>query len=144
MLTVAVQPIVTQYIFLYGTLLPGHAPAQIASAVGRLRRVGRGTVQGILYDLGRYPGAVLGKTGSLIQGEVFELPDDPEILHRLDAFEGFDPDRPESSEFVRREWPVILSGGKKIICWVYAYNRDPGAAPRIADGDFSKSRKSRA
>jgi gamma-glutamylcyclotransferase (GGCT)/AIG2-like uncharacterized protein YtfP len=133
-----------EYVFFYGTLLPRHAPPVIASTVRRLRRVGRGSVQGCLYDLGRYPGAVLSKTGPLIQGEVFELPDDPEILRRLDAFEGFDPAQLESSEFVRREWPVALQGGKRIDCWVYSYNRHPGAAPRIADGDFSKSRKSRA
>ena len=135
-----------QYLFVYGTLLPGQAPAAMARIVRRLRRVGRGSVGGHLYDLGRYPGAILGKpsagkTSALVHGQVFELPDDPEILRRLDQYEGFDRDRPQGSEFVRCERPVVLQGGKRTTCWVYAYNRFPGRAPRIAGGDFSQSRR---
>lgn len=132
----------TQYIFLYGTLLPSHAPAQIAPTVSRLRSVGRGQSQGWLYDLGRYPGAVFRKEGPPIHGEVFELPDDPEALRQLDAYEEFDPQLPDSSEFVRQDWPVMMEDGRKITCWVYVYNRDPGAAPRIVGGDFAKLRSS--
>ena len=46
-------------LFAYGTLRPGHAPDEIAPAVEKLRRVGEGFVTGVLYDLGNYPGAVL-------------------------------------------------------------------------------------
>ena len=133
----------TQYIFLYGTLLPDHAPAQIAPAVARLRSVGRGQVQGWLYDLGSYPGAVLRKAGPPIYGEVFELPDDPEILRRMDAYEEFDPERRQSTEFVRQQCPVAMQDGRKIRCWVYVYNRDPGAAPRIVGGAFAVWRRSK-
>ena len=86
---------------------------------------------------------MLSGAGPPIYGEVFELPDDPEVLRQLDAYEGFDPERPRSSEFVRQEWLVVVQSGRKIKCWVYAYNRYPGPAPIIVDGDFSKSRKSR-
>ncbi|HEY1262905.1 MAG TPA: gamma-glutamylcyclotransferase family protein, partial [Terriglobales bacterium] len=72
-----------RYLFIYGTLSPRHAPAEISGAVRRLRRVGKGSVQGKLYDLGEYPGAVLSKSGNAISGEVFALPEDGELLSSL-------------------------------------------------------------
>lgn len=133
-----------KYLFTYGTLLPRKAPAEIAPAVRRLRRVGRGFVHGHLYDLGEYPGAVLRKTGPLILGQVFELPDDPDVLSKLDEYEGFDPAHPQGSLFVRKKWPVTFEGKKrKVTCWVYIYNRHPGTAPSIVGGDFSRARNHR-
>jgi len=133
-----------KYLFTYGTLLPGKAPPEIAATVRRLRRSGRGFVHGHLYDLGEYPGAVLSKTGPVIVGQIFELPDDPEVLSKLDEYEGFDPAHPQGSLFVRERWPVTLIGGKKKVnCWIYIYNRHPGTAPSISSGDFFKSRNHR-
>ena len=133
-----------QYLFFYGTLLPDHAPVEISSTVRRLRKVGPGFVRGRVYDLGEYPGAVLSKTGPPIPGQIFELPEDPDVLARLDRYEEFDPASPQASLFVRTKWPVTLQDGKKkVICWVYAYNRQPGAAPMVAASDFPKLRNHR-
>ena len=132
-----------RYLFSYGTLIPHHAPAEVASTVKLLRRVGRGSVRGRLYDLGDYPGAVLSRTGPVIAGQVFELPEDPDVLRRLDEYEGFDPSHPQGSLFVRMKWPVTLRNGKKMSCWVYAYNRRPNRARTITGGDYSKQRKQR-
>ena len=128
------------YLFSYGTLLPGFAPKEIAATVRNLRPVGRGRVHGRLYDLGEYPGAILSSSGPIILGQVFELPDDPEILKQLDEYEGFDPAHPEGSLFVRKKCPVTLQGGRRVKCWVYGYNRHPGSAPGLASGDFVKGR----
>jgi gamma-glutamylcyclotransferase (GGCT)/AIG2-like uncharacterized protein YtfP len=132
-----------RYLFSYGTLQPRHAPAEIASTVSRLRRVGRGSVRGRLYDLGEYPGAVLSRNAPLVIGQVFELPNDPEVLTRLDEYEGFDPHRPQSSLFVRKRCLVQLDSGKKLFCWMYAYNRPPGAASPLPSGLYSKVRNHR-
>ncbi len=134
----------TKYLFSYGTLLPDQAPAKIAPVVRRMRRVGRGKVRGWLYDLGDYPGAVLNKTGSVIFGQVFELPDKPDILGKLDQYEGFDPDDPDRSLFLRKRSLVSLDGGKKRWCWIYVYNRPPAGASTLRGGDFSKIRTLRA
>ena len=129
------------FLFAYGTLLPGKAPARIAPTVRRLRLVGRGEVRGRLYDLGAYPGAVLGRVSSVIAGQIYQLPVSPEVLRRLDEYEGFDPADPQNSLFVRKRWPVTLqSARKRIMCWVYTYNRPPAVAPRLAGGDFAKMR----
>ena len=131
------------YMFVYGTLLPRLAPPEIEQTVRRLRRVGRGTIRGRLFDLGEYPGAILTRNGPMIQGMIFEVPNDPEVLHRIDEFEGFDPARPKSSLFVRKRRHAQLQDGKKVFCWVYAYNRPVKDARPVATGDYSKSRRSR-
>lgn len=124
-----------RYLFSYGTLQPGRAPAEIAPEVRRLRRVGRGFVRGHIYDLGEYPGAVLSKGGPIIVGQIFELPDDPEILARLDEYEGYDPAHPEGSLFIRERRLVTFDDKKrKIYCWLYAYNKRHATAPSVGNG----------
>lgn len=131
----------TRYLFSYGTLLPEHAPAEIADVVHRLRRVGRGAVGGHLYDLGEYPGAILdSSSGKKISGAVFQLPDDPAVLQKLDAYEGFRPRRRRSSLFVRTRCPVTMRNGSRLQCWIYVYNGKPTAAPVIANGRYAKKR----
>ena len=129
------QPKPGSYLFLYGTLLPGHAPAEIAPAVAKLRRLGAGTTRGLLYDLGEYPGAVLDDSaGGHIHGTIFELPRAKEVLSALDTYEDFDPNEPQSSLFVRILQPITLPNGELLECWMYVYNRDPGDARLIPSG----------
>jgi gamma-glutamylcyclotransferase (GGCT)/AIG2-like uncharacterized protein YtfP len=133
------------YLFSYGTLQPGLAPPAIAPTVRRLRLLGRAFTYGSLYDLGRYPGAVLHKSGSKVWGSLLALPDAPEILQRLDDYEGFDPAHPAASEFLRMKHSVVLEAGTKTMAaWLYAYNRRPGGAPRIPNGDFDEMLRVRA
>ena len=127
------------YLFVYGTLLLAHAPAETAHAVSKLRPIGEGFVNGVLYDLGEYPGAVLDPdSNSRIAGTVFQLPDDPNVLHTLDAYEEFDPNAPGSSLFIRVSHPVALESGGTLQCWVYVYNRNPGSAPIFSGGIYNK------
>jgi gamma-glutamylcyclotransferase (GGCT)/AIG2-like uncharacterized protein YtfP len=125
------------HLFVYGTLQPAHAPAGLAHVVSKLRPIGEGFVNGILYDLGEYPGAVLNPDSKhRIAGTVFRLPDDPSVLRTLDAYEEFDPDEPGASLFLRVAYPVALESGGTLECWIYVYNRDPGSAPIFPDGKF--------
>lgn len=108
------------YLFVYGTLRPGHAPPGIATHVARLREVGHASVPGRTYDLGEYPGAVLdASSGTTIAGTVLALPDDPGVLAALDAYEGFDPGSPARSLFLRVRTPVTLADGQTLECWMY-------------------------
>ncbi len=125
------------YLFAYGTLQPGCAPREIAALAARLRPVGKGFVCGVLYDLGRYPGAVPDASANIrIAGTVMELPEDETFLQLLDQYEGFDPQAPETSEFVRVRQTVVMSDGRKIECWLYRYNRRPDDNRRIASGKW--------
>ena len=62
------------YLFVYGTLLPGRGPKALRPVLDRLRDVGPGTTCGRLYHLGRYPGCKLLEGDEVIAGRVLELP----------------------------------------------------------------------
>ena len=113
-------------LFAYGTLRAGLAPPEIAEAVARLQPLGKGAARGRLYDLGAYPGAVFALAGNEtavdIEGEVYEVPD-AGTLRRLDAYEGFEADNPDTSLFIRRQIEVRMVGdGESVGCWAYEYN----------------------
>jgi gamma-glutamylcyclotransferase (GGCT)/AIG2-like uncharacterized protein YtfP len=90
-----------------------------------------------LYDLGPYPGLVPDPAaGDQVTGQVFRLPEHGDVLTALDAYEGFDPADPAGSLYLRLPCDVTLADGATVSCWVYVYNRDPGAAALVPDGDY--------
>jgi gamma-glutamylcyclotransferase (GGCT)/AIG2-like uncharacterized protein YtfP len=126
-------------LFIYGTLLPEYASDEIAGSVKRLVCVGEASVSGRLYDLGEYPGAVLDPSAKTkVFGRVYELPNNTSTLRALDSYEEFYPNDLDKSLFVRKQILVNLSSGERVPCWVYVYNRDPGAAPLLTDGNYKK------
>jgi gamma-glutamylcyclotransferase (GGCT)/AIG2-like uncharacterized protein YtfP len=125
------------YLFAYGTLQPGLAPADVAPLVEKLKPIGEGAVRGLLYDLGGHPGAIIDpSTDQKIKGLVLELPKDEDLLPALDAYEEFDPATPERSPFLRILRPVELASGGTLDCWVYIWNGNPASAPIIPCGRF--------
>lgn len=127
----------SEYLFAYGTLQPGHAPADVAHIVSRFKLIGEGFVRGALYDLGDYPGAVLDAAShQTIAGTVFELPADPQLLREIDAYEEYDPAAPDASLFLRVMHPVALATGGSLHCWVYIWNGDPANASIVPGGRF--------
>jgi gamma-glutamylcyclotransferase (GGCT)/AIG2-like uncharacterized protein YtfP len=130
-----------QYLFVYGTLLPGLAPPRMARIVSRLRDAGPAYARGKLYSLGKYPGAVLRKQGPKVWGRLFVIPEAPEFLQKMDEYEELDSAHPGRSEYVRQLQTIFLCSGKRTPAWVYVYNRRPGRALRIASGDFAAWRQ---
>jgi gamma-glutamylcyclotransferase (GGCT)/AIG2-like uncharacterized protein YtfP len=123
-----------RHLFAYGTLQPGHAPAEIAPIVEKLQSLGEGFLFGKLYDLGSYPGAVIDPaSGWLVYGTVYELPEDAEILRKLDAYEG--------PEYARIEQLVTLAEGGGFTCWVYDYQGRPSEERLIESGRWAERRK---
>ena len=115
-------------LFIYGTLHPDRAPAEIAPAARRLTSIGRGTIRARLFDLGAYPGVILADetdpAAPEVPGEVFLVPD-AATLAALDAYEDYRPGSPAESLFLRRKAVVTFDDGSRKSCWVYVYNRDP-------------------
>ncbi|MDQ1638128.1 MAG: hypothetical protein QOF62_1467 [Pyrinomonadaceae bacterium] len=130
-----------KYLFLYGTLIEPEPPEEITPLVKRLPRIGTASIPGRLYDLGDYPGAVVDASANTsIHGELVELPEDETVLDSLDKYEEFDPDNPKQSLFVRRKVNARLVNGENVDAWMYVYNKQPGDAPIIPGGTYSKSR----
>jgi len=131
----------SQHLFIYGTLLPGEAPEEIASIVKRLRRLGSARVRGRLYDFGEFPGAVLDPSSrTMVYGELVALPSDEGILEALDRYEEFDSSDPKRSLFIRKKAKVWMANGSSREGWIYVYNRHPGRAKLVRGGDYLRSK----
>lgn len=129
----------SDYLFAYGTLQPGLAPTKIARVAVKLRPVGEGFVRGLLYDLGGYPGAVADPNANgRIIGTVMELPDGEDVLVRLDKYEGFNPQSPTTSEYIRERQVAELKSGRTVECWFYRYNRKPREADLVEGGTWGR------
>lgn len=131
----------SQHLFIYGTLLPGEAPEDIASIVKRLRRLGSARVRGRLYDFGEFPGAVLDPSSrTMVYGELVALPSDEGLLEALDRYEEFDSSDPKRSLFIRKKAKIWMANGSSREGWIYVYNRHPGRAKLVRGGDYLRSK----
>lgn len=122
-------------VFFYGTLMAGFDRRRRAGIDQDLRYIGRGSIQGALFDLGIYPAAIPADEGR-IWGEVYEMSNPERVLPALDDIEGYRPDNPDSSLYSRQTTDVVLPDGTAALAWVYFYNAPLGRAPRIASGDY--------
>ena len=119
-------------VFVYGTLRQGEA-RDINRLLPAPRLLGNARVAGMLYDLGAYPGLVLGASG-WVHGEVYEI--SPELERLLDEIEEVWPQ--QSGEYCKRERLVRLDEkAADIVCIVYELSADriPGMAV-IVCGDW--------
>jgi len=133
-------PVSRRHVFVYGTLRRGELrdinqlqPAPVF--------VGMASVHGVLYDLGSYPGLLLGGAGR-VTGEVYAI--SVELERLLDTIEEVWPE--PTGEYNKREIGVQLrqSGApaesaepEGVVCLVYEI--DPArtrACPVIRSGDW--------
>ena len=135
----------TRHVFVYGTLRRGEQ-RDINLLRPTPRWIGQASVEGVLYDLGDYPGLVFGidqhPGQKKVRGEVYEISDELERL--LDVIEEVAP-RP-SGEYAKRELLVHLefartsdeSGlGHALTCLVYEVTPDRVTGrPVIFGGDW--------
>ena len=116
----------TDYLFVYGTLrkeLVAQTTPELAAMMQSLAFIGYGQIQGQLYDLGEFPGAILGDNfPTKIHGEINELPNPQEFLAALDVYEGFISDELEASLFARVKEKIIRTNSEEFLCWLYVYN----------------------
>ena len=101
----------------------------------KLVYLGRGSISAALFDLGIYPAAVPDPDGR-VWGEVYDVLDPSPVLAALDEIEGYTPEHPDRSLYVRSEVAVALPDGAEAAAWVYFYNAPLGQAQRIPSGDY--------
>ncbi len=129
-------------VFFYGTLMAGFDRRRRAGIDDKLHYVGRGAIQGALFDVGLYPAAVPGPDGH-VWGEVYEMSDAPRVLAALDEIEGYSEDDLDRSLYRREQTDVLLPDARFARAWAYFYNAPLGRAPRIASGDYLEYLKGR-
>jgi gamma-glutamylcyclotransferase (GGCT)/AIG2-like uncharacterized protein YtfP len=126
---------VSDLVFFYGTLMAGFDRRRRAGIDDRLRYIGRGAIQGALFDLGLYPAAVPAPDG-YVWGEVYEMTGAAVVLAALDAIDGYTEDNPDQSLYTRSRASVLLPDSTMAEAWVYFYNAPLGKAARIRSGDY--------
>jgi len=104
-------------VYVYGTLRPGGDDTVL--------------IPGVIYDLGWFPGARVDferhGDGPSFVAERVEVSDYK--LKEFDAYEGYDPDRPHASLYIRKPY---LDG------WIYEYNGNVKTTDVISSGDWLK------
>ncbi len=135
-----------EYLFVCGTLrreMVQNISPEIAALMQSLRFVGIGKIRGQLFDLGEYPGAVVGENFETnVVGEIYELPEPRAVFALLDVYEGFVPGELEASLFARIQASATLSDGSQLVCWLYAYNDWVATGRLIESGDYVEYLKS--
>jgi gamma-glutamylcyclotransferase (GGCT)/AIG2-like uncharacterized protein YtfP len=125
----------TDRVFFYGTLMTGFDRRRRIGIDQKLAYLGRGWIEAALFDLGIYPAAIPAPDGR-VWGEVYEMRDPADVLSALDGIEGYCPEEPDASLYMRLEIPITLDDGSVVTGWVYFYNAPLGRAERIESGDY--------
>jgi gamma-glutamylcyclotransferase (GGCT)/AIG2-like uncharacterized protein YtfP len=125
----------TDLVFFYGTLMSGFKRTGRSRVDQKLEPVGRGWIHATLFDLGIYPAAIPAADGR-VWGEVHRMTEPDAVLTALDELEGFRPNEPDTSLYMRVGTPVTLDDGDTRTAWVYFYNAPLGRAQRIESGDY--------
>ena len=124
----------SDYLFAYGTLIPGCEPAQMNSVCSRLELIGEATARGVLYDLGAYPGVVEGD--GTVHGVVLRVP--PDAWPAMDAYEGCPTPGGGEGLFRRVMTRATLADGRELDCWLYVYDLDLRGHRAVLSGDWRR------
>jgi gamma-glutamylcyclotransferase (GGCT)/AIG2-like uncharacterized protein YtfP len=126
---------VAKLVFFYGTLMTGFDRRRRVGIDDRLAFAGRGWISATLFDLGIYPAAVPAPD-QRVWGEAYGMTDGAGVLAALDSIEGYRPDDPDRSLYIRTATSVTFEDGRTEIAWVYFYNAPLGGAQQIPSGDY--------
>jgi gamma-glutamylcyclotransferase (GGCT)/AIG2-like uncharacterized protein YtfP len=124
-------------VFVYGTLLADQTNHhRLANSV---RVFAQASVDGTLYDVGcGYPALVLSGQGKVF-GEVYEVSE--EVLHSLDALEGYYGEADEGNYYDRIEVEVT-SGDLTARALTYVFSASQARALEVIEsGDWRKYRE---
>ncbi|MCB4797324.1 gamma-glutamylcyclotransferase family protein [Neotamlana laminarinivorans] len=128
----------TSYLFVYGTLLDQLENNMSVFLRANSKIIGKGYFYGKVYKISWYPGAILSNLNTdKVYGTLVQLNTPENALPILDDYEGFVPNNPNNSLFLRKQIGVYLND---IVykAWVYIYNKPVNEENRIFSGNFLK------
>ncbi|MCA9521600.1 MAG: gamma-glutamylcyclotransferase [Myxococcales bacterium] len=123
--------VTVEHIVCYGTLMRGESHHALLTAGDVLDDPIAIAIEGTLWSFGAYPAlSIDGATGVMVYGECYHIPSLDERLAHLDAYEGYDPAHPESSEYRRIGLALQANPEETLHAWCYVV--DEGYARRAA------------
>ncbi len=125
----------SKHLFVYGSLRNEFDNPMATFLNGNAEYICEGKLQGFLYDVETYPGAIHDfTTDAAVLGQVFKMEDEAFIFNVLDPYEGV-----EDELFTRQICPVDIGeeGTKEMInCWVYLFNLPTIFLKKIENGNY--------
>lgn len=119
-----------KHILVYGTLRKGQHACRAFGLEWKGEYVDTIRIEGSIYDLGSFPGVKLDGNPDGFVCDVFKIID-PDVLDALDAYEGYRPESPTNSLYLRQTIEVPDVGA----AYIYEYNHDVSGY-RIPSGDW--------
>ena len=124
-------------LFVYGTLMKAAQHERHAFLALRGRFLSNGSIQGNLFFVTTYPGAILSSAAQdTVDGEVYELEYPEESFATLDDYEECSSRFAEPTQYVRQRVQVTLPNGKAMEAWTYLYSWPVNHLKRITSGRF--------
>lgn len=126
----------TDKIFVYGSLMGGIKSPIATYLKSNSTFLGEGKVNGLLLDIGHYPGLVYDpESEDRVVGHIFELNNSKEMLPNLDHYECVGPAFEEPNQY-RRELVKVVLNNQIIDCWAYIYNLPIEGIKIIESGNY--------
>lgn len=135
----------TDLLFVYGSLKRNFPHPYAEKLSNHATFIGTAIFQGKMFRIRYYPAVIPSyDPQDFIHGELFKLHDPSFILPKLDAYEDYYPESPDSSLFIRTTKRTINSAGIHQNCWIYLYNRSTHNLQQITSGHFPLPNKADA
>lgn len=125
----------TDLFFVYGTLKKGGYFAHEFDSF-RITSEKAMIYNTALYDLGDFPGLVMGN--SIVKGELHKYSHPDIVLRKMDIIEGYHKD--VYSLYIRKRMTVITENSKKNIAYVYLFNQELGKYAKLIEDGVWKER----
>lgn len=127
------------HLFVYGTLLSAFNNEWAVLLRQQAVLLGAARVRGqlFLHPEGWFP--VLAEGNEWVHGQVYQLPaaeQGANLLRLLDQYEGYTPEHPEESLYVRQQAAVWLDSQQMLSAWLYRFTGSPLDFPPIEESDF--------
>ena len=126
----------TDKLFVYGSLMGGIQSPIATYLKSNSIFLGEGFVNGLLLDLGHYPGLVYNENlKTEVVGHLFQLKQPKEMMPNLDHYECVGPKFEMPNQY-RRELIEVKLNQEKVECWAYLYNLPIEGIPIIKSGNY--------
>jgi gamma-glutamylcyclotransferase (GGCT)/AIG2-like uncharacterized protein YtfP len=123
--------------FVYGSLMSGCERSAFLDRDHKVRFIGKATTSGVLYELGSLVGLIDDQSSGTVHGELYEIIDMETFFATLDIIEGYWPQQPQRSLYVRKQISVRTAEGA-VLAWAYIYNQPVNGFSPVASGDYRR------
>lgn len=124
------------YFFAYGTLQTEFNIPLRHQITNMLEAVGKAYFLGRLFEIDKYPAAILDNTHCYkIHGQVFKVKN-KEVWTLMDEYEECSAEFPEPHEYERKIIEIYTETGDKINAWAYLYKYNTKSRYEIKTGNY--------